>query len=111
MSVEVKLNELSLIRAKIGSDAMFTAGLKQAGEDIVNLASQLAPKDTGALSQSGEVRVIDQNTVEVSFGNDLPDERAIAQEFGSPYTPAQPYFYPAIKEIDILFHVRENLGL
>lgn len=76
-------------------------GLLIAGNHIVDLASQLAPEDSGELKLSGKV-VMEDNAVVVSFGNELPDDRAIAQEYGTIYMPAQPYLGPAIKEIDIL---------
>ena len=79
-------------------------GLLAAGNHIVDLASQLAPEDSGALKLSGEATPVD-DTVIVSFGNNLPDDRAIAQEYGTIYMPAQPYLGPAIKEIDIVEEV------
>ena len=79
-------------------------GLTQAGKFIVDLASQLAPKDSGDLSQSGESHV-EGTTLVISFGNGLPDDRALAQEFGTIYMPAQPYIHPAINNIDIVEEV------
>ena len=109
MSVDAKTN-LSVIRAKLGN-TNFTEGLKKAGEDIVDLASQLAPKESGRLSNSGEVNVIGDGVVEVSFGNGIPDDRAIAQEYGTVFMPAQPFLTPAVKNIDILAHVKDELKL
>jgi hypothetical protein len=76
-------------------------GLKLAGEHIVDLASQFAPEDEGLLKESGESKVVGDLQLEVSFGNGLPDDRAIAQEYGTIYMPAQPYLGPAIKNINI----------
>lgn len=106
MSVREDLRNLSVIRARI-TGAGFTEGLLRAGDDIVSLASQLAPEDTGQLKLSGKAEVIEDGKVAVSFGNDLPDNRAIAQEYGTYDMPAQPYLWPAIRQIDILFYVRE----
>lgn len=79
-------------------------GLLVAGNHIVDLASQLAPEDSGELKKSGRA-VMEEDAVVVSFGNDLPDDRAIAQEYGTIYMPAQPYLGPAIKEINIVEEV------
>lgn len=77
------------------------AGLEQAGKHIVDLASQLAPEDLGLLKGSGE-SYVSGLTLDVSFGNGLPDDRALAQEYGTMYMPAQPYLSVAVKEIDIV---------
>ncbi len=108
MPVDVDLSKLSIIRAQLSEDN-FVQGLYEAGKDIEQLASQLAPKDTEELANSGRVEVVG-NKVIVSFGNDLPDDRAPAQEFGTVEMPAQPYFTPAIRAVDILFHVKKRLG-
>lgn len=83
-------------------------GLAQAGKYIVDLASQLAPEDTGELKGSGESEV-SNHVLYVSFGNGLPDDRALAQEYGTVYMPAQPYLHPALKEIDITAEVATSL--
>jgi HK97 gp10 family phage protein len=75
-------------------------GLEAAGKLIVNLASQLAPEDTGKLKESGDYTV-EGKVLEVSFGNGLSDDRAIAQEYGTMFMPAQPYLSVAVREIDI----------
>lgn len=76
-------------------------GLLEAGKKIVDLASQLAPKDTEDLSKSGKAEMKD-GKVFISFGNNLPDARAPAQEFGTAEMPAQPYLLPAVRNIDIV---------
>ena len=45
----------------------------------------------------------------VSFGEDLPDERAIYQEYGTIDSPAQPYLAPAVEEIDVTLEVKKQL--
>lgn len=75
-------------------------GLAQAGEYIVQLASELAPEETGALKASGRSEV-QNHVLSVSFGNGLSDIRAIAQEHGTVYMPAQPFLMPAVREIDV----------
>jgi len=98
-SAEIHLENFIILQHAI-HDGMIE-GLNTGGGFIVDLASQFAPEDTGELKLSGRHSVSD-TILEVSFGNDLPDDRAIAQEFGTIFMPAQPYIYPAIKEIDIV---------
>lgn len=100
------INTMSLLQLAIPSS--IDEGLEQAGKYIVDLASELAPKDTGALSESGKSEVID-HVLYISFGNDLPDNRAFAQEYGTLYTEAQPYLMPAVKEISIAEEVAKSL--
>jgi hypothetical protein len=76
-------------------------GLNIAGDHIIDLASQLAPEDTGELKLSGGKQVVG-DTLTVSFGNGLPDDRAIAQEYGTIFMPPQPYLGPAVANIDIV---------
>lgn len=78
----------------------FKEGLSDGAADAVDLASQFAPKETEDLSKSGKYEVKGYSKVLISFGNDLPDGRAPAQEYGTYDMPAQPYLGPAIKEID-----------
>ncbi len=92
-----------------GVRATITEGLKDAAADIVDLASQLAPEDTGDLKNSGAWVLLDEWTVEISFGNGLPDDRALAQEYGTMYMPAQPYLGPALKEIDPTQYIAERI--
>lgn len=97
-SAEVDIQKMIQIKAAIKQGIQ--EGLDQAGKYIVDLASQLAPEDSGDLKASGESHLGD-GIVDISFGNGLPDDRAIAQEYGTIYMPAQPYLGPAIKEIDV----------
>lgn len=92
-------------------DDKFERALLRAAEDAVNLASQLAPIDTGALKDSGKADIVGVSEVEISFGNGLPDIRAIAQEFGTVNHPPQPYFFPALKAIKMSAYVLEELGI
>jgi hypothetical protein len=80
--------------------AAITEGLESTGKHIVDLASQLAPEETGELKQSGDSQVVNGDTLEVSFGNGLNDDRATAQELGTIYFAAQPYLLPAARQID-----------
>jgi HK97 gp10 family phage protein len=108
MPVKVDLRNFEITRARL-SGSGFTEGLLEGGKDIVDLASQLAPKETERLAGSGKAEIVSDGRVEISFGNDLPDNRAIAQEFGTMFMEAQPYLWPAIMHTDILFHVRDKI--
>lgn len=110
MPVEANFQQLSIIRARLNT-TNFTQGLLEGAKDIVDLASQLAPRDTGVLADSGKAEIVGDGKVEVSFGNDIEDDRAIAQEYGTSVMPAQPYLLPAIRNVDILLHVKEQLQL
>jgi HK97 gp10 family phage protein len=83
--------------------------LLKGANDIVKLASELAPKETEALSQSGQAVLTGNRTVEITFGNGLPDDRAQAQEYGTSIMPAQPYLTPAMRAVDLLKYVKEAI--
>lgn len=81
-------------------------GIEDAASQITELARELAPEDTGALKESGQYILIDSvapNAVsfEVRFGDDLPDARAVFQEFGTVNHDPQAYLTPAVKEIKV----------
>jgi hypothetical protein len=108
--VDVKA-EINFGRLKHSQKAI-VQGLVNAAEMVKELASQLAPIDEGDLADSGEVEVVGSEDVLVSFGNGLPDLRAIAQEFGweqdGETYPAQPYLIPAVNQIDVTKEVLEE---
>lgn len=109
MNANVKVDYSQILAFKIKTTEAVSSGLLAGGEDTVELASQLAPKDTGELSDSGKAELKDIYTVEISFGNDLPDNRAVAQEYGTVFQPAQPYLTPAVKEIDFAAYIIDRL--
>lgn len=86
-----------------------SAALLQSGKHIQTLASELAPVDSGDLAASGDVQMIAPTIIEVSFGNNLPDNRAVAQEYGTLFMPAQPYLGPAVRAIDVGLEVSKEL--
>lgn len=92
-------------------DSAISDGLFEAGQDLHDLARQLAPEDSGDLKNSGDVQQLSKTVVEVSFGNNLPDDRAPAQEYGTMYFPAQPFLTPAAKEIDPTFRIKQRLKI
>lgn len=106
MSVEYKSN-LRKIAAEIEQE--LRAGNGETANDIGDLAQQLAPEDTGGLKASKQVRPDGDGWI-VSFGEGLPDIRAIAQEYGTNVSPAQPYLTPAVEQIDPLFRVKVRIN-
>lgn len=99
VDAEVHLETLRILSSSIHFGML--EALDTVGGHIVSLASQLAPRDSGDLSESGEHH-LEGSILSVSFGNGLPDDRAIAQEYGTIYMPAQPYLSVAAKEISVV---------
>lgn len=96
------LNLSGIEAFKAGLPQAIDDGIHQAAEHVGNLAQQLAPEDTGDLKKSKQVKPGDQKGKWlVTFGEGLPDERAVAQEYGTIDQPAQPYVGPALNEIDV----------
>lgn len=89
-----------------GVQAAIDKGVHQAATHIEDLATQLAPEDTGALKRSGHVepeRPDGSGLAKVVFGGGDVGYAAIV-ELGDPDNtnyPAQPYLTPAVREIDI----------
>lgn len=112
MSVQSDMAGITSFTFKLRNDLI--GALKQGADDIVKVASELAPVGDGRgghLNESGQAEIVDARTVEISFGNGLPDDRAPAQEYGTIFMPAQPYLTVAMREVDVLHYVREALGL
>lgn len=83
--------------------------LQESGEQMRALASQLAPKDTGALAASGVVEQTGPMTWDVVFGRGLGDARAVVQEFGSIYQPPQSFLRPARDQISVAANVAKRI--
>lgn len=112
--MSVKYDNKGFIRVKAQIKQNLLPALIKGGEDVRDVAAQLAPVGDGRgghLNATGNVVAVNNHTVHITFGENLPDERAIAQEYGTVFMPAQPYLTPALNEVDILHHVREMLGL
>jgi len=113
MTIKVDLNLSRLRRVLRGTPAAIDRGAKAYAEAVKELASQLAPYDAESdedhLRDSGEVLPGErEGTYRVEFGRNLPDKRAIYQEFGTSTMSAQPYLTPALRNIDPLpFFARE----
>jgi len=95
MSVQYKSNIRAIARALEGA---LNAGAEETAGDILDLAQQLCPVDTGELRGSGHV-VPQGNTWQVLF--DAP--YAAFVEFGTDVSAAQPFLTPAAEAIDKTF--------
>jgi hypothetical protein len=75
-------------------------GNHRAAQFVASLAYQLAPEDTGDLKRSVQVETEpDELRQVVSAGKDIPDIRAVAQEYGTATSEAQPFMTPAARAI------------
>lgn len=106
MTVEYRSNLRNIAR-QIAAE--LTAALKETADDVADLAQDLAPEDTGDLKASKRVKADGDGWI-VSFGEGLPDIRAIVQEYGSDSQPAQPYLTPAVEQIDPLFRAKARIN-
>jgi hypothetical protein len=109
----VSFDNKGFIRVKAQIKSGLLPALVRGAEDVKETATQLAPVGDGRgghLNTTGKVIVVNNHTVNITFGEGLPDERAIAQEYGTVFMSAQPYLTPALNEVDVLHYVREELG-
>lgn len=103
-----------VLKSNLGALAASIPGLLDSGgeataNDIGDLAQQLAPEKTGDLKRSKKVAKRGPLWV-VSFGDGLPDARAIYQEYGTSRSAAQPFLTPAVRAIDRTFRYKEALA-
>ena len=83
-------------QARLGVD--LDAMLEHLGPKLVKESRALVRVDTGALRDSIDYEVEDGHLY-LSAGEDLDDERALANELGTRHMAAQPYLKPvAMKE-------------
>lgn len=100
-----------LVAFLAGLEDAIDEGTAQAAALVGDLAQQLAPEDSGDLKASKRVVPGARPGVyEVRFGDGLPDERALAQEYGTVYSAAQPYLTPAVEAIDVPAEVKAALA-
>jgi HK97 gp10 family phage protein len=93
----------NLLRIALEAPKAAEKALRQTANDIVQVAKQLAPVDTGALQRSYRVEPADDSTMIV--GTEI--EYAKSVEFGSSRgAPAQPHFTPAFHQAEETFKVR-----
>jgi hypothetical protein len=101
-------SRLAAFRA--GLPAALDRGVFNAAVAVEDLATQLAPEDTGALKASGHVSPEAPNgglVYQVVFGDGAVDYAQFV-EYGTdnPNYPIQPYLHPAAAQIDIKTEVR-----
>lgn len=90
-------------------------GVHRAAGMVHDLATQLAPEDTGALKASGRVEPEEPNgggTYQVIFGGGNSGvDYALYVEFGNdnPNYPAQPFLTPAAREIKPVLEIKAEL--
>jgi HK97 gp10 family phage protein len=97
MKLESKLSAIADAADGAVSEALF-----RTAADIVGIAKQLAPIDTGALKQS--IGAIPQSSTSVVIGSDK--EYAPYVEYGTADSPAQPFLTPAFVQSVPTFKVR-----
>ena len=83
-------------------------GISEAAKKILEQARKDVPVDTEALKRSGEIRFA-KGELMVMFGRDLPDARAVFQEFGTVHHPAQPYLYPAARKVPVVGIIEKTI--
>ncbi len=85
-----------------GSEQAVKNALLQTAADVVSIAKQLAPVDTGALKQS--IGAIPETSTSILIGSDK--EYAPFVEYGTVNSPAQPFLTPAFAQAESAFKVR-----
>ncbi len=93
-------SDLSRIAAQMPESAR--EALLQTATDIVSVAKQLSPVDTGALRQSIGADPVSPTTILI--GSDL--EYAKFQEYGTSSMAAQPFLTPAFVQSEETFRIR-----
>lgn len=109
MTVKVNLSLRRLRRVLQGEQAAIDRGARAYAEAVKDLASQLAPYDTGALRESIHIEPGDTRaSYQVVAG--VPYARWV--EFGTHRAPAQPFLTPAVQHVRPLpFFAREIAAL
>lgn len=85
-----------------GSSEAVKAALLQTAADVVAIAKQFAPVDTGALKQS--IGAVPLSSTSVLIGTDK--DYAGYVEYGTVNSPSQPYLTPAFVQAEPAFKVR-----
>lgn len=109
------LKKAGLTRVRKEIRAAMDRGVETAANYVADLASQLAPYDPKAdhkhLNESIVVRgAKGSRRRQVVAGAGLPDIRAIAQEYGTINSPAQPFLTPAAEAIDVKLEVKKEIA-
>lgn len=82
--------------------------LLQAANDILSVADQLVPVDTGALRASGRIDRISPTNIRIGYGDDEKIIYAKYQEFGTSRMAAQPFLTPAFSQAEETIKARAS---
>lgn len=109
-SLRVEFDVEHLLSADLLAAVALADGVEEAANDILDLAKEQVPVQTGKLRDSGRV-ITDKQKMRstVIFGEELPDGRAIFAEFGSVFKEARPFLYPAAAAIPIRSIIMKHL--
>lgn len=99
---EVAKLESNLLRIANQAPEKASKARQQTGEDILDLAQQLAPYKTGELRDSGATEEKDESTTIVGF----TAPHAPHQEYGTSVMEAQPFLTPAFHQSESTFQFR-----
>lgn len=83
--------------------------LKQTANDVLNIADQLVPVDSGDLKRSGRVESVSQTHIQIGYGNERVDY-AKYQEYGTSHMPAQPFLTPAFAQAESIIKSYASLA-
>jgi hypothetical protein len=72
--------------------------MEKGAQRVLATGNELVPRRSEALADSGKVVQLGPMTFVVSWGEGLPDARAVYQEYGTAHHPAQPYATPALDQ-------------
>jgi HK97 gp10 family phage protein len=112
----MSVNTAGIAAIRAGLAGAVETGVERGANLIADLARQLAPFDATAdhkhLNESIEVQDGESGPTsrKVVAGVDLPDIRAVAQEFGTSAMAAQPYMTPAKEQIDVAAEVASEVN-
>ena len=109
-NLRVEFDVEHLLSADLRAAVALADGIEEAANDILDLAKEQVPVQSGALRDSGRV-ITDKTKMRstIIFGEELPDGRAIFAEFGSVFKEARPFLYPAAAAIPIRSIVLKHL--
>lgn len=103
------LNTPTLDRLQAGLAGVIDQGIADAASAIVIRAQEFVPVDTGALRDSIHVEGAEgsETRTVIAGGGDV--HYAAAIEYGTRFSAAQPFFTPAVEEVDVAGFVRARV--
>jgi HK97 gp10 family phage protein len=106
MTVSVRLNLSKLRRVIQGEQAAIDRGARKVADRVAELAEQLAPFDTGELRDSIHVEEGDRPGMYQVVAS---APYAVFVEYGTHKMPAQPFFTPALRRVDALAIIGQEI--